>query len=218
MKCVWALAALVTLPVLGSDPPSPSNMPADKALKRLMEGNRRFVQHREVHPDATIRRRKDLAKNGQHPFAIILGCADSRVPPELLFDQGLGDLFVIRDAGNIVDDDVLGSIEYAVEHLGVQLIMVLGHEQCGAVTAAVNGGEAPAHVKNIVDSIRPAVDAVKNEPGDRIHNCVVANARRVASQIRGSHPLLSELAGAGRLKVIAADYLLDTGKVVLLKD
>ena len=188
---------------------------ADQALARLMEGNKRYVRHKEQHPDESMARRKEL-ETGQHPFAVILGCADSRVPPELLFDQGLGDLFVIRVAGNLVDDDVLGSIEYAVEHLDTKLIMVLGHEKCGAVSAAVEGGDVPGHLKALVEAIQPSVDATRNDPGDRVHNCVIANARRVAGQIRASEPVLKEAVDKGGLKVVAADYALDSGKVNLL--
>jgi carbonic anhydrase len=192
-------------------------IPADEALARLMAGNQRYVRHKERHPDQTLARRKEL-EGGQHPFAVILGCADSRVSPELLFDEGLGDLFVIRVAGNIVDDDVLGSIEYAVEHLGTKLIVVLGHEKCGAVSAAVEGGEASGHLKALVTAIQPSVEATKNEPGDKIHNCVIANARRVARQIRESEPVLKESVEKKGLKVVAADYALETGKVNLLDE
>jgi carbonic anhydrase len=195
--------------------PAPS-LPADQALAKLMAGNRRYVQHKEQHPDESRARRKEL-ESGQHPFAIILGCADSRVSPELLFDQGLGDLFVIRVAGNIVDDAILGSIEYAVEHLGTKLIMVLGHEKCGAVSAAVEGGNAPGHLSALVAAIQPSVEATRAEPGDKLHNCVIANARRVARQISDSEPVLKEAARNG-IKVIAADYALDSGKVNLLDE
>jgi carbonic anhydrase len=190
---------------------------ADQALARLVDGNQRYVQHKEQHPDASLARRKEM-EAGQHPFAVILSCADSRVPPELVFDQGLGDLFVIRVAGNVVDDAVLGSIEYAVEHLGTRLIVVLGHEKCGAVSAAVEGGDAPGHLGALVRAIQPSVAATRNEPGDRVHNCVVANARRVAGQIRASEPLLKEAVQKNGLKVVAADYALDTGKVTLLDE
>jgi carbonic anhydrase len=190
---------------------------SNDALAMLMAGNERFVNHKEQHPDQTQARRKEL-EGAQHPFAVILGCADSRVAPELLFDQGLGDLFVIRVAGNIVDDDVLGSIEYAVEHLGTRLVLVLGHEKCGAVSAAVEGGAAAGHLKSLVTAIQPSVAATKNESGDKIHNCVIANARRVARQIRESEPVLRELVEGKGLKVVAADYALDTGKVSLLDE
>jgi carbonic anhydrase len=180
-----------------------------------MAGNLRYVQHKEQHPDESLARRKEL-EAGQHPFAVILGCADSRVSPELLFDEGLGDLFVIRVAGNIVDDAVLGSIEYAVEHLGTKLIMVLGHEKCGAVSAAVAGGIAPGHIQAVVSAIQPSVGASAKDPGDKIHNCVIANVRRVAQQVRESEPVLKDAVEKLGVKVVAADYALDSGKVNLL--
>ena len=207
--------ALLLLALLGAASlPGQQGMSADAGLARLLEGNDRYVKHKEQHPDESMARRKELI-SGQHPFAVILGCSDSRVPPELLFDQGLGDLFVIRVAGNIVDDAVLGSIEYAVEHLGTKLIVVLGHEKCGAVSAAVEGGNPPGHLKALVDAIKVSVDETANTPGDRIHNCVIVNAQRVARQIRESEPLLKDYAGKG-LKVVSADYALDTGRVSLL--
>jgi carbonic anhydrase len=188
---------------------------ADAALARLMAGNERYVRSKAKHPDESLARRKELTA-GQHPFAIILGCADSRVSPELLFDEGLGDLFVIRVAGNIVDDAVLGSIEYGVEHLGTRLIVVLGHEKCGAVSAAVEGGKPAGHLGALTSAIQPSVDATANQPGDKVHNCVIANVRRVAQQIRDSEPVLKEQVTGKGLKVVAADYELDTGKVRLL--
>lgn len=208
-RALLLLALLGAASLLGQQ-----GMSADESLARLLEGNDRYVKHKEQHPDESMARRKELI-SGQHPFAVILGCSDSRVPPELLFDQGLGDLFVIRVAGNIVDDAVLGSIEYAVVHLGTKLIVVLGHEKCGAVSAAVEGGNPPGHLKTLVDAIKVSVDETANTPGDRIHNCVIVNARRVARQIRESEPLLKDYAGKG-LKVVSADYVLDTGRVSLL--
>jgi carbonic anhydrase len=188
---------------------------ANEALTKLMSGNQRYVQHHPRYPNQSLAHRKELA-GGQHPFAVILGCADSRVSPELVFDQGLGDLFVIRVAGNLADDAVLGSIEYAVEHLGTKLIMVLGHEKCGAVSAAVEGGVAPGHIQALVTAIQPSVQASSTEPGDKVHNCVVANARRVAQQVRESEPLMRDAVGNQGVKVVAADYDLDSGKVTLL--
>jgi carbonic anhydrase len=164
---------------------------ADQAISRLMEGNRRYSRHIEQHPDETLARRKEL-EGGQHAFAVILSCSDSRVPPELIFDQGLGDLFVIRVAGNVAAEDGLGSIEYAVEHLHTKLILVLGHEKCGAVSAAVQGGSAPGHLGSLVSAIQPSVDETRAMPGDNIHNCVLANVRRTARQIRQSEPVLRE--------------------------
>jgi len=188
----------------------------NRALERLIAGNARFVAHKEQHPDESPARRKQLAQE-QHPFAVILGCADSRVPPELLFDEGLGDLFVIRVAGNVVDDDVLASIEYAVEHLGTKLIVVLGHEKCGAVSVAVSGESAVGHIGSLISAIKPSVLATAHSPGDQVHNCVVENALHAARQIRASDPILKPAIEGERLKVVAADYELDTGRVRLLE-
>jgi len=207
------LLALTGIVVLADE--HPVGMPADKAMALLMEGNRRYVVHKETHPDATLERRHEL-EGSQHPFAVVVGCADSRVPPELLFDAGLGDLFVIRVAGNVVDDVVLGSVEYAVEHLGVKLVLVLGHESCGAVTAAVNHVKE-AHITSIVDAIRPALAESKGQQGDPVHNCVVTNARLGARQLRESKPVMAEAVSVGGVRVLAAVYDLKTGKVNLLK-
>jgi carbonic anhydrase len=189
----------------------------DQGLAMLKVGNQRYVSGRMEHPHATQDRRNELSK-GQHPFAVVLGCSDSRVPPEIIFDQGLGDLFVIRDAGNVLDNEVLGTIEYAVEHLGSRLIVVLGHEGCGAVTAAVQGVAVTGHIKTVVDSIAPAVRESKSLPGDKVHNCVLANARRSAKRIRSTAPILKNLNGTGQLRVVAADYDIATGKVEFLRD
>lgn len=189
----------------------------DQALARLKEGNQRYISGRMEHPNATPDRRNELSK-GQHPFAVVLGCSDSRVPPEIIFDQGLGDLFVIRDAGNVLDNEVLGTVEYAVEHLGSRLVVVLGHEGCGAVTAAVQGVPVSGHIKTVVDSIAPAVKESKSLPGDKVHNCVLANARRSARRLRTTAPILKHLNDTGQLKVVAADYDIATGKVEFLRE
>lgn len=194
--------------------PAPS-LPPGEALAKLMAGNQRYVKHKGRHPDESMARRREL-ESGQHPFAVVLGCADSRVSPELLFDQGLGDLFVVRVAGNIVDDAILGSIEYAVEHLGTKLIVVLGHEKCGAVSAAIEGGPAAGHLNALVTAIQPSVDSTSKDPGDKVHNCVIANVRRVAGQIRESDPVLKDAVKLHGVKVVAADFALDSGRVTLL--
>jgi carbonic anhydrase len=215
VKTSWPYFVLL-LASVGAWVQEPAAGPAaDDALARLMAGNLRYVRHKEQHPDQSLARRKELV-GGQHPFAVILSCADSRVPPELLFDQGLGDLFVVRVAGNIADDAVLGSIEYAVKHLGTKLVMVLGHEKCGAVSAAVEGGITAAHTNALVAAIQSSIEGSAKEPGDRIHSCVIANARRVAKQIRESEPVLKDAVEKHRVKVVAADYALDSGKVNLL--
>lgn len=152
---------------------------------------------------------------GQHPFAVILGCADSRVPPEIIFDQGLGDLFVIRVAGNIVDDAILGSIEYAVEELGASLVLVLGHEKCGAVSATIKHAEVLGHISTLLDAIQPAVDAVRAEPGNLLDNAVRANIKLVVEQLQSSFPV-AELVKSDRLKIVGAQYKLDCGTVEVL--
>ena len=154
-----------------------------QALEKLVEGNKRYFLLKQSHPNQGIERRKEV-KNGQKPFAVIVGCSDSRIPPEIIFDQGLGDLFVIRVAGNIVDDVALGSIEYAASHLGSQLVVVLGHSKCGAVTATVQGGEVHGHIGSIVKAIAPAVERAKAETGDLTDNSIKANALLVADQIK----------------------------------
>lgn len=187
----------------------------DAALKELVDGNQRYSAAKLQHPDQTEGRRVEVAQ-GQHPFALILSCSDSRVPPEIVFDQGLGDLFVIRTAGNISDDIVLGSIEFGVEELGISLIMVLGHERCGAVTAAVNGEHVPGHIEAVVKAIQPAVEKVKDQSGDKVDNAVKANALMVAEQLQKSEPILAEKVKAGKLKIVAARYDLDSGLVEML--
>jgi carbonic anhydrase len=154
----------------------------------------------------------------QKPIAVIVSCSDSRVPPELVFDQGLGDLFDVRTAGHVVGDMELGSIEYAAEHLGTPLIVVLGHERCGAVTAAVSGGEAPGHIPAVVKAIAPAVAETKSAGGDAVENAMRANVRDTVRALRSSDPVLSHLVHEGKLKVVGGRYDLDTGQVEILAD
>ena len=187
----------------------------ESAQQKLIDGNKRYVNAKLSHPNQTDQRRTEVAK-GQHPFAAIVSCSDSRVPPEIIFDQGLGDLFVIRLAGNILDDAALGSLEYAVEHLGVKYIMVLGHERCGAVDATVKGGEVPGHISSLVKAIQPAVEKVKNQPGDLLDNAVRANVTMVVQQLKSSGPILEELVKKGDLAIAGARYDLDDGEVTIL--
>ncbi|MFO0828611.1 MAG: carbonic anhydrase [Phycisphaerales bacterium] len=193
----------------------PAPVAADVAMQRLMDGNKRFVSGHPLNADRDPARRSELAA-GQHPFAIVLTCSDSRVPPELVFDQGLGSIFVVRVAGNTADDVAIGSIEYAVEHLGARLIVVLGHEKCGAVAAAVKGGELPGHLPAVVADIRPLVAQAKADPGDPVHNCVWLNAAHVAAQLRASGPILSEFVEHHGVEVQGAVYDLDSGVVRLV--
>ena len=153
------------------------------ALKRLIDGNNRYVSSKMAHPNQTENRRKEVIK-GQKPFAVIVGCSDSRIPPEIIFDQGIGDLFVIRVAGNIVDDVALGSVEYAVDHLGTKLVIVLGHGNCGAVTATVQGGEAHGHIGSIVRTIAPAVEKARAQTGELIDNAIKINVDLDVDEIK----------------------------------
>jgi carbonic anhydrase len=193
--------------------------PAAAVLRRLLDGNQRYSRSGLVHPDQSAVRRAEVAA-GQHPIAAVLGCADSRVPPEILFDEGLGDLFVVRVAGNIVDDAVLGSIEYAAEEFALPLVMVLGHTRCGAVAATVaalaHPGPVPGHISTLVEGIRPAAECVRDQPGDAVANAVDANAVRSAAQLREAEPTLARLVQQRRLEVVAARYDLDSGRVTLL--
>ena len=180
-----ALFLVLTSTVMGSNA---AGMDADDAMKKLMAGNQRFVSEAYNRGDIGLSRRLELSK-GQHPFAIIVDCSDSRVAPEFIFDQGLGDLFVIRTAGNIVDDIAIGSVEYAVEHLGVRLVLVLGHEDCGAVKATVAGGKAEGHIDAIVQAIKPAVAIAKKKPGSLLNNAIAQNVDMVVERLQTSQPI-----------------------------
>jgi carbonic anhydrase len=200
---------------LASASSAPNALSPAKSLAELQAGNRRYVGFKRIYPHQNRSRLSSVAK-GQHPIAVILGCADSRVPPELAFDQGLGDLFTIRVAGNIADDAVIGSIEYAVDHLGVPLVIVLGHERCGAVGATVQGGEAPGHIGALTQPIAPAVKVARGQKGDLLDNAVKANVRLVVHQLRTSDPLLADKVKSGKLKIVGARYDLDTGIITFL--
>lgn len=190
----------------------PENLSAAEALDQLEAGNQRFVSGASEHPHCDPARRAELA-GGQRPFATVVTCSDSRVPVELVFDQGLGDVFVIRVAGNIADDAVLGSIEYASMHLGVNLVVVMGHQSCGAVGAAVDGSATGTHIDSLIDAIAPAVAEAKAEGSDDLlERSVHANATMVSTQIRESQPVLAGLGEQG-VAVRPAYYSLETGEV-----
>ena len=192
-----------------------SNITPDAALQKLMDGNRRYIQQKRTFPDQSRSRILELAK-GQHPFAIVLGCSDSRVAPEILFDQGLGDLFEIRVAGNVLDNVVLGSIEYAAAELGVPLLVVLGHERCGAVKAALDGKPVPGHIGSLVAAIKPAVYATKGQLGDAWDNAVRANVKMSVNKLKALSPILAKAVKAGTLKVVGARYDIDSGEVEVI--
>lgn len=186
----------------------------DVALQMLMEGNQRFIEHHPQYPDQSESRLHEVALE-QHPFATILCCADSRVPVELVFDQGVGDIFDVRIAGNIATPEVIGSIEYAVVLLGTPVLMVLGHERCGAVTAAVKNKPLPGDISTFVKAIQPAVEKVKGKSGDVVDNAVIANVYQQIERLKQS-PLLRERLESGQLKIVGGRYDLDTGRVSIL--
>jgi carbonic anhydrase len=198
-------------------PDQPSVGPAE-AISKLKEGNGRYTSGNLQHPGQTTERRTELAKT-QHPFAAIVSCSDSRVPPEIVFDQGLGDLFVVRVAGNVINDEGLGSVEYTVDHLGTRLILVLGHQSCGAVKAAretiAAKGKAPGHIESLVTAIKPAVEATAK---DDLETTVKANVKNVVRALRFSTPILKAKVDSGEIQVIGGYYSLDTGAVTFLDE
>ena len=193
-----------------------SIMPSPElALQQLLDGNKRFVDTSLTHPNQDSERRIALG-DGQAPFAAVLACADSRVPPEVLFDQGLGDLFVVRVAGNILNDQLLGSLEYAAAHLNTPLIVVLGHTSCGAIGAVAQGAELEGHIASLIPAIQPAVDKVRDQEGDLTDNAAREVARMTATQLQESQPIIADLVKEGKLKIVPAFYELESGEVSLL--
>ena len=188
----------------------------DREVQELVRGNTRFAGGWPTHPHQARERRLETV-TGQRPFAAILSCSDSRVPPEIVFDQGLGDLFVVRTAGHLLDETVLGSLEYAVLHLKVPLVVVLGHTGCGAVAAAIAGGEGRGHLGRLVEAIRPAVEACDAKGSELLEEAVKEHVLRVAAEIEGTLPVLAPLVRDETLSVVGAIYRLDTGRVEFLK-
>jgi carbonic anhydrase len=201
-------------------------IPAPEALDRLREGNARFVadvRRSDVYVGHT--RRAELAA-GQQPFAIILGCSDSRVPAEIVFDQGLGDLFVIRVAGNIVAPSQVGSVEFAATAFSTRLVVVLGHTQCGAITATIDELRRPnnaqsRNLRSIVDRVRPSIETLfatglRNEPEELMRQAVRANIRASVDHLRHGSEVLEDLIAREGLRVVGAEYSLETGKVEFL--
>jgi carbonic anhydrase len=198
-------------------------IPARPALERLQEGNRRFVSEAPRHNALASQARRSAVAAGQEPFAIILGCSDSRVPAELVFDQGLGDLFVIRVAGNIVAPSQVGSVEFAAARFGTRLVVVLGHSQCGAVLATLDELQRPTanhsrHLHSIVDRIRPSVEpllatGLRADHDALVHDAVRANVRASANHLRHGSDVLERLIAHEGLVVVGAEYSLETGVV-----
>lgn len=191
----------------------------EDSLIKLQEGNKRFVSGELAQKDIGESRRQELTK-GQNPFATVLSCSDSRVAPELIFDEGLGDIFIVRDAGNVLDPVTMGSIEYGVEHLHTPLLVILGHEKCGAVTAALDAkGKPEGNIGAILKKIMPAVHKAKKAGKDRestLDLAIQENVKNTYKDVMKSK-IVSELVHEGKLKVVGAEYYLGTGKVEMIE-
>jgi carbonic anhydrase len=190
-------------------------------LQKLEEGNKRFAAGKAIHPDETLERLREL-KKGQHPFAIVVSCSDSRVPAEIVFDQGLGDIFAIRTAGNVMGDYELGSIEYAAEHLDCKLILVMGHKDCGAIKAFI---KSDGHYEHL-DHIKKIIEYIESEQEEKnlashhelnIDKAIDANITHGVSFLRTAEPILKELYDSKKVKIIGALYDIETGKVTFNK-
>jgi len=192
---------------------------SENPVKQLLDGNNRFVSMHARHPHETRERVKEIAE-GQHPFAAVICCSDSRVPPEVVFDQGLGDLFVVRTAGNLMGGLEIGSIEYAVEHLGVKQVVVMGHKECGAIRAFAEGGEVPGHIKDIVDSIKSEKEIQLIPVNDKnlLDDCIRANILHGIHQLKQQSSIIAEKIRKGELQICGACYDIRRGLVELVKE
>jgi len=220
---VSALAgALVVPPAMAANdkpPPKPQNVISpDPALDRLMNGNSRYVAGVSIRHD--FRHEREALSTGQNPFAAVLSCADSRIAPEYCFDTARGDLFVCRIAGNFASDEMVASMEYAVQVLNTPLIMVLGHEACGAVDATIKsikeGSTLPGHLPSLVAAIKPAVDAVQGQGGDLLANATRRNVALNVERLKSATPILSAFVNDKKVRLVGGVYELKTGRVQLL--
>lgn len=186
-------------------------------LQRLLAGNDRFSDLQPIHPDEDVQRLREAAV-AQHPFAVVVCCSDSRVSPELIFDEGIGNLFVIRTAGNIIGGLEIGSIEYAVEHLNVKLIVVMGHEKCGAIKAFIEGGEISGHIKDIVDSIKEEIEikAISLNGANRMNDCIKANVQHGINQLMVQSRIIREKVKNKQVDIVGLRYDLDDLSVKIL--
>ncbi len=202
--------AIAEDPGSGPVPVRGANSPQE-ALQKLKDGNKRFVENKRLYPNQSLVRVTEVAQT-QKPYAAILGCADSRFPSEMIFDQGLGDLFVCRVAGNVATPEEKGSLEFGTLVLGALLLVVIGHENCGAVKAAIDGGPLPGQIGSLTAAIKPAVDRSKSQPGDKVENAVKENVRLQIENLKKS-AVLSQLIEEKKLLIEGAYYDLDTGLV-----
>ena len=209
------LAARVSADAVAPEPAiARDDMTPDAALQKLMDGNKRFVERKRQSPNQSLPRLAEVAK-AQKPFAAILGCADSRFPSEIIFDQGLGDLFVCRVAGNVATPEEIGSLEFGTLVLGAKVLAVIGHKRCGAVDATIKGARVPGQIGSLLDAIKPAVESSKDRTGDRLENASKANVVLQAKRLKDS-PVISKLIAENKLKVVGGYYDLDTGAVNIL--
>jgi carbonic anhydrase len=206
-------AAIAQQPKTPATKPQP--VPPNMALQRLMEGNQRFVDDKRQNPNQSRLRLQETSV-AQYPFASILGCADSRVPAEIVFDQGLGDLFVVRVAGNVASQTSIGSLEFASAVLGSQLIVVLGHARCGAVSAAVKGEPLPGRVGVFVEEIKPAIERARAKAEKPEQDFIIANVQYQTERLAESSTILAGLIKQGKLRIVGAKYDLATGKISLV--
>ncbi len=221
---VLSLCVVLFATALASASGAGPGLTADEALGKLMDGNLRFLANRTTIRETSTPSIREALATGQKPFAIILACSDSRVPPEIIFDQGLGEIFVVRVAGNVPDPVILGSIEYAAEHFNCPLVVVLGHSRCGAVTAAVESqGHPHGNIGAIIKKIAPAVKQARKDvksagKSDLVESAIDNNIKLVAKSLPRQSPVIRSLVDAGKVKIIAAKYDLDDGKVRLLEE
>ena len=194
-----------------------SQVTADSAIIKLKEGNERFIKGKTLHPNQDFKRIKEVA-SGQKPFAIIVGCSDSRVPNEIIFDQGIGDLFIVRTAGQVSSYASWGSIEFGNAVLGAKLIVVLGHTSCGAVSAACKIPDVPGHIVTLINAIKPAAEQAKKLPGDLVENAVKINVAMEVKQLQSLEPVLTKAVKSGGVIIVGAIYNLATGQVDFLPD
>lgn len=207
---------------IGLNPQNPqpilaqNDMTPEGALAKLMEGNKRFVSMKQKNPNQYLARLQEVAK-GQNPFAAVLSCADSRVPVEIIFDQGLGDIFVVRGAGNLATTEGVGSLEFGTLVLGSKVLLVIGHESCGAVVAAMKGASVPGSIGAILEQIEPAITDFKGQQDDKsaVKKATEANVLYQVEQLKKS-PVISQLIEQKKLKVVGAYYNLDSGEISLL--
>lgn len=216
--------AAVGLSAFGKEPTraaeqATAQMTSAEALESLLQGNQRYARDMAVHCNKNFVRRAEVA-GGQHPYAMILGCADSRVPPEVVFDQRLGDLFTVRVAGNVADANAIGSFEYAVLHFGPPLLVVLGHEKCGAVSATLEAIEkhesAPGHIASIVAAIQPAVESISTKQSGGLEAAIRANTKAVVASLRSNSSILDDAVASSKLRIAGAHYSLTDGRVTLV--